>query len=130
MVVPRMPTSVAQYAAVHSTRGIRVARSNGGPVRVRQKCSGDVGKQGESEPFEDPGDEAITGPEQQAYQEDRVRGRPIERPDTGQKLRDVSHAAEIRGDVDDIGDERAAHRRSIGSTVDSAPESRLPTRVR
>ena len=72
---------------------------------MREKCSGDVSEQGESKPFENPGDEAITGPEQQADQEERVRWRPIERPDTREKLHDVSHAAEVRGDVDDIGDE-------------------------
>jgi hypothetical protein len=36
--------------------------------------------------------------------QDSSPGSPIERTDAGQKLRDVSHAAEIRGD-DDIGDD-------------------------
>ena len=70
---------------------------------MRKKCRGDVSKQGESKPFENPGDEAITGPEQQAYEKERVRWRPIERTDAREKLHDVRHAAEIRGDVDDIG---------------------------
>jgi hypothetical protein len=73
---------------------------------VRQKCGGDVGEQGEREPLEDPGDEAITRPEQQAYQEERVRGSPIERPDTSQKPGDVSHATQVRGNVEDIGDDQ------------------------
>ena len=76
------------------------------PVRMGQKCRGDVSEQGESEPLEDPGDEAITRPEQQAYKKERVQGGPIERPHTSQQAGDVSHAAEIRSDVEDIGDEQ------------------------
>ncbi len=79
---------------------------HGRPVRMRQKRGGDVGEQGESEPLEDPGDEPVTGPEQQADQNERIDGRPIERPDAGEKLRDVGHAAEIRGDIEDIGDDQ------------------------
>ena len=72
---------------------------------MREKRSGDVGKQSERKPFEYPGDEAIAGPEQQAYQEEGVRRRPIERSDACEKLHDVSHPTEIRGDVDDVGGE-------------------------
>ena len=38
--------------------------------------------------------------------EDGVRGCPIVRLDTSQKLGDFGHAAEIRGDVDDVGDDQ------------------------
>ena len=79
---------------------------DGGPVRVREKCRGDVGEQGEGEPFEDPGDEAIAGPEQQADEEQRVDGGPIEGADAGEQRGDVGHAAEIGGDVDDIGNDQ------------------------
>ena len=73
---------------------------------MRQKRSGDVGEQGQGKPLEDPDDDAITRPEQQTYQQKRVGRRPVERIDSGQKLRDIRHAAEIRGDVDDVGDDQ------------------------
>ena len=52
----------------------------------------------------------ITRPEQQTYKEERARGSPIDRSDTSQKLGDVGHAAEIRGDVDGIGDDEQRRR--------------------
>lgn len=63
-------------------------------------------QQGEGEPLNNPSDAAIARPEQQAYKKDRLRGSPPERTDPSQELCDVSHTGEIRGDVDDIGDDK------------------------
>ena len=74
------------------------------PIDVSEKRSQHVGEQNERHPLENPRHQLVRTPEQKRQDAQRIHRNPDVRLHAGDKLRGLRHAAEIRADVDDVGD--------------------------
>ena len=74
------------------------------PIDVSEKRSQHVGEQNERHPLENSRHQLVRTPEQKRQDAKRVHGNPDVRPHAGDKLGGLRHAAEIRADVDHVGD--------------------------
>ena len=83
---------------------------HGAPVGSGQERGQDVGEENQGEPLEDTRDLTVGRPEQQRHDEPGVERRPDESLHAGHHLADLGHAAEVRPDVDDVGDDEQGAR--------------------